>query len=82
MSSTPHDAPAAPAAPAGSAPSLPLTNAETPVNAPGPIAVDDFTDDSNSEFDNDDLTSLSESVLEFEYENGRRYCSTRSGTYM
>lgn len=44
MTSTPHDALAAPAAPAESAPSVPLTNAETPVNAPGPIVIDDFTD--------------------------------------
>lgn len=34
--------------------------------------------DTNSHFDDElsDLTSLSSSVLEFEYENGRRYCST------
>lgn len=63
---------------------IPQVNAETPVNAPGPIAIDNFTDDTNSEFDDEasDLTSLSSSVLEYEYENGRRYCSTRSGVAM
>ncbi|KAJ5586433.1 hypothetical protein N7450_006220 [Penicillium hetheringtonii] len=51
---------------------------------PGPIAVDNFSDDTNSEFSDElsDLTSLSESVFEYEYENGRRYCSNRSGNYM
>jgi hypothetical protein len=70
----------APAAPSESGPSVPQANAQTPVNAPGPIVVDNFTDDSNSEFGDElsDLTSLSESVFEFEYENGRRYCSTRT----
>ncbi|KAJ5716760.1 hypothetical protein N7488_002406 [Penicillium malachiteum] len=57
---------------------------ETPINTPAPIAVDNFSDDTNSEFDDDlsDLTSLSSTVLEFEYENGRRYCSSHSGNYM
>ncbi|KAJ5958896.1 uncharacterized protein N7479_006046 [Penicillium vulpinum] len=46
------------------------TNA--PINADGPIIADDFTDES-SEFDSDsDMTSLSSSVLDYEYENGRR----------
>ncbi|OQE09549.1 hypothetical protein PENVUL_c006G05772 [Penicillium vulpinum] len=67
MVSSSPEPPAAPSDPAPSA--VPLVNAETPVNAPGPIAVDDFSD--NSEFDDElsDLTSLSESVLEFEMPN-------------
>ncbi|KAJ5585305.1 uncharacterized protein N7459_005105 [Penicillium hispanicum] len=79
--STSHEAPSAPSEPA---PSVPPVNSETPVNAPAPIAIDNFDDDTNSEFDDElsDLTSLSSSVLEFEYENGRRYCSSRSGSYM
>ncbi|CAI7567055.1 unnamed protein product [Penicillium crustosum] len=54
-------------------------NTEARANAPGPIAIDNFSDES-AEFSDDlsDLTSLSESVLDFEYENGRRYCSARS----
>ncbi|CAI7640101.1 unnamed protein product [Penicillium glandicola] len=76
MVSTPQPA----TAPSDPAPSVPPANAQIPVNAPGPIVVDDFSDDTNSEFDDalSDLVSLSESVLEFEYENGRRYCSSRS----
>ncbi|CEJ59598.1 hypothetical protein PMG11_08217 [Penicillium brasilianum] len=71
-------------APSESAPLDSLANVDTHVNPPGPIAVDDFSSDSNGEFPDDlsDLTSLSESVFEFEYENGRRYCSNRSGNYM
>ncbi|OQD91154.1 hypothetical protein PENANT_c001G07753 [Penicillium antarcticum] len=78
MSSTPSQAASAPSEPASSVPA----NADTPANAP--IAVDNFGDDTNSEFDNElsDLTSLSSSVMEFEYENGRRYCSNSSGNYM
>ncbi|CAG8410327.1 unnamed protein product [Penicillium salamii] len=74
MLSQMNSAPSTPALP-----SAPDDDSDTPVNTPA-IAVDDFTDDTNSEFEDDmsDLTSLSESVLEFEYENGRRYCSTRS----
>ncbi|KAJ5438743.1 uncharacterized protein N7458_009741 [Penicillium daleae] len=77
MSASPHELPSAPSEPA---PPVPLANADAPVNAPGPIAVDNFSDDTNSEFDDElsDLTSLSSSVLQFEYENGRRYCSNRS----
>ncbi|KGO75874.1 hypothetical protein PITC_033200 [Penicillium italicum] len=46
------------------------TNA--PINADGPIVVDDFSDE-DGEFGSDsDMTSLSSSVLEYEYENGRR----------
>lgn len=71
------------------------TNA--PINANGPIVVDDFSvrgqslrlfrfpgcsfyqKDEESEFNSDsDLTSLSSSVLEYEYENGRRYHSNRT----
>ncbi|QQK47216.1 UMTA methyltransferase family protein [Penicillium digitatum] len=79
MVSTPHEASSAPPEP-----SVTPTNAETPINALDPIAVDNFSDDTNSVFEDDmsDLTSLSSSVLEFEYENGRRYCSPRSGGYM
>ncbi|KAJ5467328.1 hypothetical protein N7475_005080 [Penicillium sp. IBT 31633x] len=81
MVSNPHETPSAPSEPA---PSGPLASVENPLNAPAPIAVDNFDSDLSSEFGNDlsDLTSLSESVLEFEYENGRRYCSNRSGNYM
>ncbi|KAJ5248608.1 hypothetical protein N7468_000059 [Penicillium chermesinum] len=60
----------------------PMANADSPsrLNTATPIAVDHFTDDTNTEFDDElsDLTSLSSSVLEYEYENGRRYCSTRA----
>lgn len=38
MLSTPHAAPSKPA------PSVPRTSTETPVNAPGRIAIDSFTD--------------------------------------
>ncbi|KAF7718882.1 Uncharacterized protein PECH_002631 [Penicillium ucsense] len=82
VSSNSADAPTAPSEPA---PPVPLTHDDNPDNdAPGPIAVDDFSSDSNGEFDDElsDLTSLSSSVLQFEYENGRRYCSNRSGNYM
>ncbi|CAL5873924.1 uncharacterized protein PFLUO_LOCUS8209 [Penicillium psychrofluorescens] len=80
MPPTCHKAPEAPEAPSEPAPSDPAANAETPVNAPGPIVVDNFGDDTNSEFSDElsDLTSLSSSVLEYEYENGRRYCSAHS----
>ncbi|KAJ5773786.1 hypothetical protein N7457_008682 [Penicillium paradoxum] len=83
MVSTPE--PSAPSEPIPSVPSVNTETANTEIPAtPGPIVVDNFGDDSNSEFDDDlsDLTSLSDSVLDFEYENGRRYCSTRSGGYM
>ncbi|KAJ5728543.1 uncharacterized protein N7483_003051 [Penicillium malachiteum] len=82
MLPSPRDTPSA----VPSEPALTATPADsqTPLNAPTPIAVDNFTDDTNSEFDDDlsDLTSLSSTVLEFEYENGRRYCSSDSGNYM
>ncbi|KAI2788165.1 hypothetical protein POX_e06178 [Penicillium oxalicum] len=67
VSSDPVDAPSAPSE---SAPPVPLTHDDNPSNnAPGPIAIDDFGDDSNSEFDDElsDLTSLSSSVLAFEW---------------
>ncbi|KAJ5794799.1 hypothetical protein N7457_001398 [Penicillium paradoxum] len=49
-----------------------------PANIDGPIAVDNFSDDESSEFgDDSDITSLSSSVLEYEFENGRRYHSNR-----
>ncbi|CAI7639964.1 unnamed protein product [Penicillium pancosmium] len=69
-----------PFVPSGPAPSAHNTSAQPPVGAASPITVDNFDDDTNSEFDDalSDLTSLSSSVLDFEYENGRRYCSTRS----
>ncbi|KAJ5890043.1 hypothetical protein N7504_010853 [Penicillium tannophilum] len=81
MASTPNEAASAPTEQARSeemrseqAPVVP----EVPFNAPHSIAIDSFSDDTNSHFDDElsDLTSLSSSVLEFEYENGRRYCST------
>ncbi|CRL26553.1 Methyltransferase type 11 [Penicillium camemberti] len=56
------------------------TNA--PINADGPIVVDDFSDEDSEFSDNSDMTSLSSSVLEYEYENGRRYHSNRTGQYM
>ncbi|CAI7568120.1 unnamed protein product [Penicillium discolor] len=79
MSSSPHTPSDRPSEPRFVTP----VNAEARANAPGPIAIDNFSDES-VEFSDDlsDLTSLSESVLEFEYENGRRYCSARSGHYM
>jgi hypothetical protein len=40
MASTPHETPA----PSEPAPSVPQANAETPVNAPGPIVIDNFSD--------------------------------------
>ncbi|KAJ5874589.1 uncharacterized protein N7529_003019 [Penicillium soppii] len=51
----------------------------SPINTTGPIVADDFSDES-SEFGSDgsDMTSLSSSVLEYEYENGRRYHSSRT----
>jgi hypothetical protein len=81
MSSSPHEAPSAPSEPSLS---VPTVNLEASANTHGPIAIDDFSGDTNSEFDDElsDLTSLSSSVLEYEYENGRRYCSNRSGNYM
>ncbi|KAJ5670059.1 uncharacterized protein N7477_005422 [Penicillium maclennaniae] len=62
MSSSPHEAPEARSE---------LASAENPVNAPGPIAIDSFGEDIDSEFSNElsDLTSLSSSVLEFEMPN-------------
>ncbi|KAJ5360120.1 hypothetical protein N7517_009311 [Penicillium concentricum] len=64
-------------------PQVPLNDrTNAPINADGPIVADDFTDES-SEFGSDsDMTSLSSSVLEYEYENGRRYHSNRTGQYM
>ncbi|KAJ5685877.1 hypothetical protein N7536_008496 [Penicillium majusculum] len=56
------------------------TNA--PINTDGPIVVDDFSDEDSEFSDNSDMTSLSSSVLEYEYENGRRYHSNRTGQYM
>ncbi|OQE40123.1 hypothetical protein PENCOP_c006G02230 [Penicillium coprophilum] len=57
------------------------TNAS--INAHGPIVADDFNSDESSEFGSDsDMTSLSSSVLEYEFENGRRYHSNRTGQYM
>ncbi|KAJ5176561.1 uncharacterized protein N7482_002438 [Penicillium canariense] len=55
-----------------------LEAAEAPQNTMAPIPVEDFSSD-GSEFESDvsDLTSLSSSVLEYEYENGRRYHSNR-----
>ncbi|KAJ5623543.1 hypothetical protein N7490_012148 [Penicillium lividum] len=52
-------------------------------NNPQPIAIDDFESD-GPEFDSEwtDNTSLSSSILQFEYENGRRYHSNRLGNYM
>ena len=47
MPSTPHEAPSAPSE---SAQSAPLVDAETPVNAPDPIAIDDFGDVCRLEF--------------------------------
>ncbi|KAJ5389062.1 uncharacterized protein N7496_000130 [Penicillium cataractarum] len=81
MSSPPHEPPAAQSE---LSELTPPANEEVFVNTPGVITVDDFSSDSNGEFDDDlsDLTSLSSSVLQFEYENGRRYCSNRSGSYM
>ncbi|OQD93556.1 hypothetical protein PENSOL_c031G04670 [Penicillium solitum] len=79
MSSSPHTPSDRPSEPRSVTP----VNAQARANAPGPIAIDNFSDES-VEFSDylSDLTSLSESVLEFEYENGRRYCSSRSGNYM
>ncbi|KAJ5087970.1 hypothetical protein N7456_011586 [Penicillium angulare] len=47
------------------------------------IAIDEFDSD-EPEFENDwlDSTSLSSSILEYEYENGRRYHSRSLGNYM
>ncbi|KAJ5100323.1 hypothetical protein N7456_006375 [Penicillium angulare] len=61
-----------------------LNAGEAPVNTQGPIVVDDFGSDESSEFESEgsDMTSLSSSVLDYEYENGRRYHSNRAGNYM
>ncbi|KAJ5707343.1 hypothetical protein N7488_007144 [Penicillium malachiteum] len=47
------------------------------------IEVDEFDDD-NLEFESEwsDITSVSSSILEYEYENGRRYHSNSLGNYM
>ncbi|KAJ5559796.1 hypothetical protein N7513_002195 [Penicillium frequentans] len=88
MASTPHEAASAPTEQAQSeelrSEQAPVVNSEIPFNATHSIAIDSFSDDTSSHFDDElsDLTSLSESVLEFEYENGRRYCSTSLGNYM
>ncbi|KAJ5769563.1 hypothetical protein N7520_004122 [Penicillium odoratum] len=52
-------------------------------NSPQPISIDDFESD-EPEFDSEwtDNTSLSSSILQYEYENGRRYHSNRLGNYM
>ncbi|KAJ5461204.1 uncharacterized protein N7458_002756 [Penicillium daleae] len=56
--------------------------AEAPQNTMAPIQVDDVsTDGSDFESDFSDLTSLSSSVLDYEYENGRRYSSNRHVNY-
>lgn len=39
-------------------------------------------EDGEFEAEESDITSLSSSVLEYEYENGRRYHSSRTGHYM
>ncbi|KGO47378.1 hypothetical protein PEX1_004680 [Penicillium expansum] len=54
-------------------PQVPLNDqTDAPINADGPIIADDFSDE-DSEFSSDsDITSLSSSVLDYEYENGRR----------
>ncbi|KAJ5147576.1 hypothetical protein N7526_000928 [Penicillium atrosanguineum] len=51
-------------------------------NNPHRIQID--SEDESCEFDMDfaDIKSLSSSVLEYEYENGRRYHSNRAGNYM
>ncbi|CAG8397560.1 unnamed protein product, partial [Penicillium salamii] len=47
------------------------------------IIPDEFSDeDGEFEAEESDITSLSSSVLEYEYENGRRYHSSRTGHYM
>ncbi|KAJ5760961.1 hypothetical protein N7520_008117 [Penicillium odoratum] len=71
---------------AGPAAEQPLTvpgDEEQNANNEQQIAVDEI-ESAESEFDEDftDNTSLSSSVLQYEYENGRRYASNRSGLYM
>ncbi|KAJ5322547.1 hypothetical protein N7452_010836 [Penicillium brevicompactum] len=56
------------------------TNA--PINTSGPMIADDFSDEGEFESEDSDITSLSSSVLDYEYENGRRYHSNRTGQYM
>ncbi|CAI7659402.1 unnamed protein product [Penicillium bialowiezense] len=56
------------------------TNA--PINTDGPMLADDFSDEGEFESEDSDITSLSSSVLDYEYENGRRYHSNRTGQYM
>ncbi|KAJ5631616.1 uncharacterized protein N7484_011716 [Penicillium longicatenatum] len=50
---------------------------------PPPILPDNFSDES-SDFESEysDLTSLSSSILNYEYQNGRRYHSGRLNNYM
>ncbi|KAJ5913420.1 hypothetical protein N7504_002303 [Penicillium tannophilum] len=61
-----------------------LDDGETTLNIEGPVAVDDFASDESSQFGSSesDITSLSSSILDYEYENGRRYHSNRAGLYM
>ncbi|KAJ5929626.1 hypothetical protein N7454_006576 [Penicillium verhagenii] len=49
----------------------------------GPMLADNFEDDtSDFESEYSDLTSLSSSILNYEYQNGRRYHSGRLSNYM
>ncbi|KAJ5736383.1 uncharacterized protein N7483_001508 [Penicillium malachiteum] len=61
-----------------------LDDGETAINAQRPIIIDNFDSDPDSEFSTEgsDMTSLSSSVFDYEYENGRRYHSPRAGNYM
>lgn len=47
-------------------------------------AIANTPQDDTSEFENElsDITSLSSSVLDYEYENGRRYHSNRAVSYI
>ncbi|KAJ5899083.1 hypothetical protein N7495_003827 [Penicillium taxi] len=69
-----QEAPQAPTVPA------PRDNRpDLPVNVPaGPIFADEFSDESDWADDGSDTTSLSSSLLYYEYENGRRYHSNRT----
>ncbi|OQE23263.1 hypothetical protein PENSTE_c009G03540 [Penicillium steckii] len=75
LSSDPQNSEAAPPS---------LDGANEPINTANPILIDTFTDDSEDLFEDEssDMTSLSSSVLDYEYENGRRYHSSRTGNYM
>ncbi|KAJ5317387.1 hypothetical protein PENANT_c034G01059 [Penicillium antarcticum] len=79
--------PPGPAEGAGAAVAVPHTGDyenTVPVNTRGPIVPDEFSGDNSDEFasEDSDMTSISSSVLDYEYENGRRYHSNRSGHYM